>query len=82
MDYSAKTPKYLLVWGYFAHLAEKFNAFCRQKQRADWMSLLAILADGSAPYLGGGFGHFYAYAPHNMEYPINRFVETKASLTF
>ncbi|MCB1548964.1 MAG: glutathione S-transferase C-terminal domain-containing protein, partial [Hyphomicrobiaceae bacterium] len=36
---------------------------------------------GSAPYLGGGFGHFYAYAPAKMEYPINRFaMETKRQL--
>ena len=36
---------------------------------------------GSAPYLGGGFGHFYAYAPSKMEYPINRFtMETKRQL--
>ena len=36
---------------------------------------------GSAPYLGGGFGHFYAYAPTKMEYPINRFaMETKRQL--
>ena len=36
---------------------------------------------GSAPYLGGGFGHFYAYAPYPMEYPIDRFaMETKRQL--
>ena len=36
---------------------------------------------GSAPYLGGGFGHFYAYAPEKWEYPINRFaMETKRQL--
>jgi hypothetical protein len=36
---------------------------------------------GSAPYLGGGFGHFYAYAPFKMEYPIDRFaMETKRQL--
>jgi GST-like protein len=36
---------------------------------------------GSAPYLGGGFGHFYAYAPEKFEYPINRFaMETKRQL--
>ena len=35
----------------------------------------------SAPYVGGGFGHFYAYAPYKMEYPINRFaMETKRQL--
>lgn len=42
---------------------------------------LAVLAMGSAPYLGGGFGHFYAYAPEKFEYPINRFtMETKRQL--
>ena len=36
---------------------------------------------GRAPYLGGGFGHFYAYAPYKMEYPINRFtMEVKRQL--
>ena len=36
---------------------------------------------GSAPYLGGGFGHFYAYAPEKMKYPIDRFaMETKRQL--
>ena len=36
---------------------------------------------GGARYLGGGFGHFYAYAPYKMEYPINRFaMETKRQL--
>lgn len=45
------------------------------------MHVLAVLADGQRPYLGGGFGHFYAYAPTKMEYPINRFtMETKRQL--
>ena len=63
------------------HLAEKFDAF--QGKRSDRPELLSWLfwQMGSAPYLGGGFGHFYAYAPYPMEYPINRFaMETKRQL--
>ena len=46
------------------------------------MPVLALLADGqSAPYLGGGFGHFYAYAPEKWEYPIDRYaMEVKRQL--
>lgn len=45
------------------------------------MFLLAVLADGFSPYLGGGFGHFYAYAPTKIEYAIDRFsMETKRQL--
>jgi len=56
------------------HLAEKFGAFLPTEAaaRAECMSWL-FWQMGSAPYLGGGFGHFYAYAPFKMEYPINRF---------
>lgn len=61
------------------YLAEKFGKFVplpNNKQqgaaRAECMSWL-MWQMGSAPYLGGGFGHFYAYAPEPMEYPINRF---------
>jgi GST-like protein len=63
------------------HLAEKFGAFLGpQDQRAEMLSWL-FWQMGSAPYLGGGFGHFYAYAPEKMEYPINRFaMEVKRQL--
>ncbi len=63
------------------HLAEKFDAFLGSKEnRAEMLSWL-FWQMGSAPYLGGGFGHFYAYAPEPMEYPINRFaMETKRQL--
>ncbi|MBN3766158.1 glutathione-dependent disulfide-bond oxidoreductase [Burkholderia sp. Ac-20365] len=64
------------------YLAEKFGAFIPQDaaQRAECLSWL-FWQMGSAPYLGGGFGHFYAYAPSKMEYPINRFaMETKRQL--
>ena len=64
------------------HLAEKFGAFLPTSQpaRAECLAWL-FWQMGSAPYLGGGFGHFYAYAPTKMEYPIDRFaMETKRQL--
>jgi GST-like protein len=63
------------------HLAEKFGAFLgRPEDRPELLSWL-MWQMGSAPYLGGGFGHFYAYAPYPMEYPINRFaMEAKRQL--
>ena len=64
------------------HLAEKFGAFLPTEpaKRAECLSWL-FWQMGSAPYLGGGFGHFYAYAPTKMEYPIDRFaMETKRQL--
>ena len=56
------------------YLAEKFGKFipADHKGRTEAMNWL-FWQMGSAPYLGGGFGHFYAYAPFKMEYPINRF---------
>ena len=56
------------------HLAEKFGAFLPQEpaQRAECLSWL-FWQMGSGPFLGGGFGHFYAYAPEKFEYPIDRF---------
>jgi GST-like protein len=56
------------------HLAEKFGEFLPTEPaaRAECLSWL-MWQMGSAPYLGGGFGHFYAYAPTKMEYPIDRF---------
>ena len=56
------------------YLAEKFGRFLPKDAAArtevlNWLFWL----QGSAPYLGGGFGHFYAYAPEKFEYPINRF---------
>ncbi|HIF9215828.1 TPA: glutathione-dependent disulfide-bond oxidoreductase [Photobacterium damselae] len=64
------------------YLAEKFGCFLPQEIAAkttvmNWLFWL----QGSAPYLGGGFGHFYAYAPEKFEYPINRFtMEAKRQL--
>lgn len=56
------------------YLAEKFGAFLPSAgpARAEVMSWL-MWQMGSAPFLGGGFGHFYAYAPEKYEYPINRY---------
>ncbi|HKK97784.1 MAG TPA: glutathione-dependent disulfide-bond oxidoreductase [Marivita sp.] len=82
MDYSGDTPVRVFESGaILMHLAEKFDAFLGPKSnRAEMLSWL-FWQMGSAPYLGGGFGHFYAYAPEPMEYPINRFaMETKRQL--
>jgi GST-like protein len=64
------------------HLAEKFGAFLptEASERAECLSWL-FWQMGSAPYLGGGFGHFYAYAPTKIEYAIDRFaMEAKRQL--
>jgi GST-like protein len=64
------------------HLAEKFGAFVPQAAaaRAECLSWL-FWQMGSAPFLGGGFGHFYAYAPEKIEYAINRYaMEVKRQL--
>lgn len=64
------------------YLAEKFGVLLPQRgvQRTKVMNWLFWL-QGSAPYLGGGFGHFYAFAPEKYEYPINRFaMEAKRQL--
>ena len=64
------------------YLAEKFGAFIPEDpiEKTECMSWL-FWQMASAPYLGGGFGHFYAYAPAKFEYPINRFaMETKRQL--
>ncbi|HWL46424.1 MAG TPA: glutathione-dependent disulfide-bond oxidoreductase [Sphingomonadaceae bacterium] len=64
------------------YLAEKFQAFLptERRRRTETMSWL-MWQMGAAPFVGGGFGHFYNYAPFKMEYPINRFaMETKRQL--
>lgn len=64
------------------HLAEKFGAFLPKDAagRAETLSWL-FWQVGSAPFLGGGFGHFYVYAPQKFEYPINRYaMESKRQL--
>ncbi len=83
LDRSGPTPIRVFESGaILVHLAEKFGAFLPTEAgaRAECLSWL-FWQMGSAPYLGGGFGHFYAYAPSKMEYPINRFaMEVKRQL--
>lgn len=82
MDHTGDTPvRVFESAAILMHLAEKFDAFLGPKdQRAEMLSWL-FWQMGSAPYLGGGFGHFYAYAPEKYEYPINRFtMEVKRQL--
>ena len=83
MDHSTTPPTRIFESGaILLYLAEKFDAFLPSDpaKRPEMMSWL-FWQMGSAPYLGGGFGHFYAYAPEKWEYPINRFaMETKRQL--
>jgi len=83
LDYSDSKPIRVFESGaILLHLAEKFGAFVPLKPtlRAECMSWL-FWQMGSAPYLGGGFGHFYAYAPIKIEYAIDRFaMEVKRQL--
>ena len=83
MDHSTSTPTRLFESGaMLMYLAEKFGAFVPTDpaKRTECMSWL-FWQMGSAPYLGGGFGHFYAYAPEKFEYPIDRFaMEVKRQL--
>jgi len=83
MDHSTTPPTRLFESGaILLHLAEKYGAFLPVDAalRPECLSWL-FWQMGSAPYLGGGFGHFYAYAPEKWEYPINRFaMETKRQL--
>ncbi len=83
LDRSGPTPSRIFESGaILMHLAEKFGALlpAEPAKRAETLSWL-FWQMGSAPYLGGGFGHFYAYAPEKFEYPINRFaMEVKRQL--
>ena len=83
IDYSTKTPTRVFESGaILLYLAEKFGAFVptEPSARAECMSWL-FWQMGSAPYLGGGFGHFYHYAHAKYEYPIDRFaMEVKRQL--
>ena len=83
MDHSGDTPLRVFESGaILLHLAEKFGTFLPasgpgRTETLNWL----FWQMGSAPYLGGGFGHFYAYAPEKWQYPINRFaMETKRQL--
>ncbi|HEX7743233.1 MAG TPA: glutathione-dependent disulfide-bond oxidoreductase [Sphingobium sp.] len=83
MDYSVSPPQRVFESGaILLYLAEKFGAFLPTDpaKRAETLSWL-FWQMGSAPFLGGGFGHFYAYAPEKFEYPINRYtMEVKRQL--
>jgi len=83
VDHSGDAPLRVFESGsILVYLAEKFGAFLPTDlvARTECMNWL-FWQMGSAPYLGGGFGHFYAYAPYKMEYPIDRFsMEVKRQL--
>jgi GST-like protein len=83
LDISTTPPTRIFESGaILLYLAEKFDAFLPRdlSARAECFSWL-FWQMGSAPYLGGGFGHFYKYAPERFEYPINRYtMETKRQL--
>jgi GST-like protein len=83
VDHSTAPPTRVFESGsILLYLAEKFGAFLPTEpaQKAECLSWL-FWQVGSAPYLGGGFGHFYKYAPTKIKYPIDRFtMETKRQL--
>ncbi len=83
VDHSGDSPVRVFESGaILQYLAEKFGAFMPERgaARAECLSWL-FWQMGSAPFLGGGFGHFYAYAPAKFEYPINRYaMEVKRQL--
>lgn len=83
LDQSGEKPIRVFESGsILVYLAEKFGALlpndlATRTETLNWL----FWQMGSAPYVGGGFGHFYAYAPEKFEYPINRFtMETKRQL--
>ena len=80
VDHSGDAPIRVFESGaILMHMAEKFGKFLPTDRaaRAETLSWL-FWQVGSAPFIGGGFGHFYAYAPEKYEYPINRYaMETK-----
>lgn len=83
LDRSVEPPVRVFESGsILLYLAEKFGAFLPKAPAARAESLNWLFWQmGSAPYLGGGFGHFYAYAPEKIEYAINRFtMEAKRQL--
>ncbi|WP_426178214.1 glutathione-dependent disulfide-bond oxidoreductase [Massilia sp. TWR1-2-2] len=83
VDHSGSKPLRVFESGsILVYLAEKFDAFLPKEivARTETMNWL-FWQMGSAPFVGGGFGHFYAYAPEKYEYPINRYaMETKRQL--
>src|SRR5690606_36265982 len=83
LDTSMDPPLRLLESGsILLYLADKFGAFIPQDIRGRTECLNWLFWQmGSAPFVGGGFGHFYAYAPEKYEYSINRYtMETKRQL--
>ena len=83
LDRSTTPPTRVFESGaILVYLAEKFDAFLPKSpsERAECMSWV-FWQMACTPYLGGGFGHFYAYAPEKLEYPINRYaMEVKRQL--
>jgi len=83
LDVSTSPPTRVFESGaILLYLAEKFDAFLPKdlSERAECYSWL-FWQMGAAPFLGGGFGHFYSYAPEKLEYPINRYaMEVKRQL--
>jgi len=83
LDHSTSPPTRVFESGaILIYVAEKFGAFIPQDSsaRAECLSWL-MWQMGAGPFLGGGFGHFYAYAPEKWEYPINRYaMEVKRQL--
>ncbi|WP_252106631.1 MULTISPECIES: glutathione-dependent disulfide-bond oxidoreductase [unclassified Halomonas] len=83
MDHSVNPPQRVFESGsILLYLAEKFDAFLPHEpaKRTETLSWL-FWQMGSAPMLGGGFGHFYAYAPESYQYPIDRYtMEVKRQL--
>lgn len=83
MDHSKEVPTRVFESGsILLYLAEKFGRFLPQDQNGRTQALNWLFWQmGSAPFLGGGFGHFYSYAPEKIEYAINRFaMEVKRQL--
>lgn len=83
LDRSTEPPTRVFESGsILLYLAEKFGAFLPRDHAARTETLNWLFWQmGSAPFVGGGFGHFYAYAPEKFEYPINRYaMETKRQL--
>jgi len=82
VDRSGEAPVRVFESGaILLHLAEKFGDFLGAPEDRPEMLSWLFWQMGSAPYLGGGFGHFYAYAPEKWQYPIDRFaMETKRQL--
>lgn len=83
LDHSTTPPTRVFESGsILMYLAQKYDAFLPEDLAARTECLNWLFWQmGSAPYLGGGFGHFYAYAPEKFEYPIDRFaMETKRQL--